>query len=286
MEHSGFITYIVSWLGVITGIFTLFEKASDSLKEESRVAISQWLMNVGMQGGQPKWPTLFAATFDSVFTKRHLSWSCFWRSSLASVFAVILIALLLNSLGIVTDIYETISEEGIGAVLFALLFCCIVFNIIPDYISLLETRIVINWMSKKNTFLHILVLLLLDIVATNIIFFVITFMLLSLLTLLPGFDLVMTIKKGLNMYIQGLTLSGKDKNMGIFIYSTFFTSIWVWLYAFSGLCVGIVNKSKSVLEFFKKHLAIEDRPLRSMGFVIVLIITFGYLVGGLFLLQK
>lgn len=286
MEHFGFIAYIVSWLTVITGVFTLFEKASDSLKEESKIAISQWLMNVGMEGGQPNWPTMFVATFDSVFTKRHLSWTCFWRSSLASFFAVILISLLVNALGISTVFQEIISETWLG--FFFILLVGAILNLIPDYVSLLETRVVIKLMSKKATFFRILMLLLLDLVATNVIFFVIAFIIIvNLINLFTRVAWAWETPGGaLGAYIQGLTFSGKEKDLGIFIYSTFFTSIWVWLYAFSGFFVGIISKSKSVLDFFKKHLAIEDRPLRSMAFVIVLIITFGYLVGGLFLLQK
>ena len=79
---------------------------------------------------------------------------------------------------------------------------------------------------------------------------------------------------------QGLTFSGFLAFVGIFIYSTFLTSVWVWLYALSGFLVKGIAASRKGLHFLKRHLNLEEHPLRSMGFVLMFLVTAGYVVWG------
>ena len=65
---------------------------------------------------------------------------------------------------------------------------------------------------------------------------------------------------------------------GIFFYSTFFTSVWVWLYAGAG---GLLRLAASLGITFRRmrwFLDIENKPLRSLGMVSIVLITLGYLV--------
>ena len=277
MENLGLVSLIISWLTVITGIFTLFEKASDSLKEESKAAISGWLKNIKIKGFRHNWPSMFASTFDSVFTQHHVSWACFLRSSLASVLALIIVTSLVVSFEMSTDLQNRFSEDSFWQVSSVILFGGVILNVIPDYVSLLESRIIINWMGNNSRWFRNLIFLTLDIILTGIIFFLV-YACFTLLVLDYSLD------KTVTSFISSLTFSGIDSEAGIFIYTTYFTSLWVWLYALSGFFLGFLNKSNLVLEFFKKHLEIEERPLRSMGFVLVVIISLAYLVGCLFLL--
>ena len=79
---------------------------------------------------------------------------------------------------------------------------------------------------------------------------------------------------------QGLTFSGTESFLGIFIYSTFLTSVWLWLYALSGFLVKAFARSRKGLHFLQKHLNVEEHPLRSMGFVLMLLVTVVYVVWG------
>ncbi|MCZ6733371.1 MAG: hypothetical protein O7B27_12645, partial [Gammaproteobacteria bacterium] len=63
---------------------------------------------------------------------------------------------------------------------------------------------------------------------------------------------------------------------GIFLYSTFFTSVWVWLYVFSGIALRLVYRAKRIQTFVDKHLDVATRPLSVMGVVLIVVFTITY----------
>ena len=72
--------------------------------------------------------------------------------------------------------------------------------------------------------------------------------------------------------------------LGVYFYSTFFTSIWVWLYALSGFLVKLLRRVFGGITFLKERVFnIEEKPLRSLGYVSVLIVTLIYIVTPLLL---
>ena len=70
-----------------------------------------------------------------------------------------------------------------------------------------------------------------------------------------------------------------NSTLGIFFYSTFFTSVWVWLYAFSGLVVKLAGYLGIGFNRLKWFLDIENKPLHSLGIISMLLVTLLYLVG-------
>lgn len=60
----------------------------------------------------------------------------------------------------------------------------------------------------------------------------------------------------------------------VFFLSTFFTSIWVWLYGISALLIRYLVSLGVNLRYL--FLDIDDKPLRSLGIVSVLIVTFAF----------
>ncbi len=58
-----------------------------------------------------------------------------------------------------------------------------------------------------------------------------------------------------------------------FFYSTFFTSIWAWLYAVSRFVLEIISRTQRGLSFLQDKLDVDKKPFRAMGFTLVLIIT-------------
>lgn len=65
---------------------------------------------------------------------------------------------------------------------------------------------------------------------------------------------------------------------GIFFYSTFFTAVWVWLYAGAGGLLRLAAALGFTLHRLCGVLDIERKPLRSLGMVCIVLITFGYLI--------
>jgi len=75
-----------------------------------------------------------------------------------------------------------------------------------------------------------------------------------------------------------LTVRISGPPWGIFFYSTFFTSVWVWLYALAGGLLKLAQALGVAWRGLRWLLDIEQKPLRSMGLVANLLITLVYLV--------
>jgi len=264
-----FLDYASGWatiIGIVLGFFVLLEEV---VQPEVKVEISKWLHNLQIEGLLSNWPAQFAALFDSIFGKRHLSWRCFVRSCIASLVSVVLAVFLF-----VLFLRIKIDKELLGLTPFVL-FLAVIFNFIPDYLSLLESRYVIQWMSKHNSTIRILILIVFDLIATAIIWFVSAIIVLNV------------INYAINLY------AGKDVERVLYSFmffvstaivifpllcSAFFTSIWVWLYGTAGLVVKSVNKIGFCANLVKTFLNIEKRPLSSIGIVACMLISLGFLI--------
>ncbi|MDH3688377.1 MAG: hypothetical protein OEU36_02690 [Gammaproteobacteria bacterium] len=64
--------------------------------------------------------------------------------------------------------------------------------------------------------------------------------------------------------------------LGIFLYSTFFTSVWVWLYAFAGIAVRLVYRARGTQAFLDTHMNVATRPLSVMCGVLIVLFTIAY----------
>ncbi len=137
---TAFITYI----GICGFVWALFVRLEPLLKKDARDQIANWVSGSKHGDADNRWPATFGVVFDRVFTEKHLSWGCFWRSCVASLLAVVLMTAILfvvNS-GVRNQLLgdpQWIVVIGIGAG---------IINLLPDYLSLLETRFVLRWMAK------------------------------------------------------------------------------------------------------------------------------------------
>ena len=70
-------------------VWKFFERVEAVLTDDTKLEIAGWLR--GVRAGDQisrkfrTWPTVFVTVFDSVFTSRPLSWTCFWRSCLCNL---------------------------------------------------------------------------------------------------------------------------------------------------------------------------------------------------------
>jgi len=262
---------IASWLSIVGGIYGLFSKAEDVIIEKSKTAISNWLKNLDFTSELPNVPALFAETFDSIFTKKHFSDECILRSCVASLISVLMLFLISTMLFNLRDFFLELDVFW-GAIGF--ISASFFFNFIPDYLSLLETRTLIKLARKTHSATIIIILLLVDLLLTFIIF-TINYFIISTISDKP-FDPI--------IFSDILRAIQFDHYLSIFLYSTFFTSVWLWLYAISGFIIKLISSTRKGLRFFQRHLDIDNKPLRSMAFVLITLITLTYFIIALFLL--
>lgn len=104
--------------------------------------------------------------FDRVFGKKHLSWRCFTKSGLAS-YAMVCVVVLFSGGPIRPYMLLASIEYGFFA------------NVIPDYVSPLESRYVLRFMSRTESGFRWLRLVILDLILTSLIALVATHVILS-----------------------------------------------------------------------------------------------------------
>ncbi len=257
-------------------VWVVFVRLEPLLKKDTRNKIASWLRGSKHRDADNRWPATFGVVFDRVFTEKHLSWGCFWRSCVASLLAVVLMAAILivvNS-SVRDELWgdPEISFIGHFEIILVIGILAGILNLFPDYLSLLETRFVLRWMAKGGAgAFKLFVWLIFDAVVTMGIF---TMAMLAY-GLFIGEDpvgVMQAIVSGL-LSIFGLQ---EETIVGIWLYSTFFTSVWVWLYAFSGIAVRLVYRAKSIQTFVDKHLDVATRPLSVMGAVLIVSFTIVY----------
>ena len=144
-----------------------------------------------------------------------------------------------------------------------------VLNLIPDYISLLETRWMIGVMSRRPSFLKTITILAVDFALTAAIGLA-AFLVLDRIHYLFILDLPMaTLPQALSVFLPTLRFWTDDGvYQVVYFYSTFLTSAWIWLFAAGGAIIKGVQKVVSL-----RILDINEKPLRSIGFVCNLVIT-------------
>jgi hypothetical protein len=174
-----------------------------------RQDLTDWL-----QGKRDKvWVENFCNLFDTLFGPRHLSWRRLWRSALASVLAVgVLYVLFAHVLGV-------LGTRALGRLdLWQALGALVMVNIVADYVSLIETRWLLERFRRVRGVAGQAALLLADLVFTGAIVF--------LLLAAYGYLVLGAIPRPIEVLALFSVYS-------IFFYSTFLTSVWAWLYCVS-----------------------------------------------------
>ncbi len=286
------VVYIAAWLGLIGGVWGIFERAETVIKDDLRRQISTWLKSDFSEKIDSDLPSMFINIFDNIFGKKHLSFKCFFRSCIVSIIAVIIMSFIFQA---VTHFYSpSVFKELYSGILLIILWIFILFfgailNFIPDYLSLLETRLVINKMRGKHFFSQINFLFI-DILLTIAIFFCSALILLSTFTTIRIKDffsikfimlLCLTVKDLILFWNESSILPSGIlllTLLPIFLYSTFFTSVWVWLYFGSSMIVKLLRFIGLSINRIGFVFDVDEKPLRSLGFVCIIGITIIFII--------
>ena len=278
MEHGslGVLAYLGAWFTTIGGVWFLFEKADETLAPEVRDRLGAWLEGVTAGDGVRQWPEHFITLFDRVFGRKHLSSACFKRSAVATFMTTWIIG------GCWIGLHP---PESFGTAALALLLVTmagLLLSLIPDYLSLLETRFVLGRLSRGGSALAWLAL---DAVATVLLAGSMWVVLIGLNEgvhrMLPALQqLAMfqaTISVGNTMTETGeIASSLYEMPMAPFFYATFFTSAWLWMFAGASLMVRVVTSVLDKAARLRGLVDVRRKPGRSLGLAAVILVTLGY----------
>lgn len=65
---------------------------------------------------------------------------------------------------------------------------------------------------------------------------------------------------------------------GVWLYSTLFTSSWLWIYVLSSRVLLLGQRTGGAWEWFRQHIAIDTRPFAAIGLIGMIILTVVYLI--------
>jgi hypothetical protein len=295
-QHTSELFLTVAYgAAIYYGIQKLFKDLEEKLSDDTRLSIAVWLLDAKVERLIEPWPRTVARVFDQVFGKRHISWQCFKRSCLASLVAVTAVAVYVGT-GILAHWPTAQPVAGQGQAhsdvtttaflivgLFAALTVSFFFgNVIPDFISLLETRFILHRMQLTASVPMQALLLGVDFVITAGLASVAVYMGLlffALIAYLPSAVARDPIIRGVLQMLGTLFfVVAYVFNRYLWFYPAFLTSIWTWLYVVSGLLVRTARKLDFVLATSNRFMDVEHQPLQSIGLVAATICTLLYWV--------
>lgn len=284
---------LVACSAVVGFVVVLFLLGDRWLARDSRRELGNWLIDdARAEARVDALPRAFIEWFDALFGVRKIAvprWlgseiplPNFWRSALASFLALVaaLVVWLANKGALARP------DDAVGDNTWLLLFmygsATVLTNIIPDYLSLVESRWVLGRMTTTRSLAGKFGWLGLDVIATSAIVFgflwVSGWLLLPLVPPEHGYTVGCLSRENydfmrmVDIAIAGLTFSTPPGTLnydvsGIYIYSSFFTSFWVWLYLGSGLLVRAAQFVPGLREFLRRACKVQDYPLRVLAVV-------------------
>jgi len=253
--------HLAAALAIFYGVQKLFVNVEEKLSDDTKFEIALWLVDVNALRRTTNWPSNFAQLFDRVFGHRHLTIKCFARSALIS-----LVLFLLSWLWIVTVMRHSLKlEEALATTLYMMMWGMAV-TVVPDYVSLLETRAVLHVMTKTNRVGYWAVLLLLDFVTTAFIAALATGygVGLAFCLVFAKWDLLHAIAMLTRGSSPALAVFN-DVFFSPFFYIAFATSVWLWLYVAAGLLVKFAARFDRTLAWLSRRCDIERKPLQVLG---------------------
>ena len=219
------------------GFFAWFGEHHLPRKSNVRDNLALWLMGAY---DRETWTKQFISFFETVFGDRHFSLRCIIVSATASITTVMLLYILF---GPILGLLDTQILDG--KPFLEVLALGIAINLMADYISLGETRLILKYFQNVHSSMLQFLILLGDFFFSGaIIFITICFW-----QYVTGNDLI-----GIGEIVGAFTV------YSIFFYSTFLTSAWAWLYWLSTSIMRIFSRN---LQF----LNIEERPFRQLGLI-------------------
>lgn len=266
-EISRFFSYSGACFATLAGVWALFDRAEVTATDADKRALGMWLREVHPFSASSDWAAGFADIFDKVFGRKHFSPTCFLRSALASLVAGIILTLIWFTVR--PGDLLSIARDGLlvfGIIVYGAAFVTI--NVVFDYLSLYETRKLLGLVQNRRGWRMFILVLIVDIVLTFVIFEI---GLLSFAFLFRGPESWMARFRDLNaiLWQDGLALDSRGAsglNLGIFFYSMYFTSAWLWLYCLATLALLLVRRLDRVWGWFTNTRDLERQPYRSLGF--------------------
>jgi hypothetical protein len=250
-----------------------------------------------IEHGRAAWILLFSFTFDWAFGSELFSWRRVARSWAISSIVVIVVTLMWGVIrpGQFFALFDR-ADHDLKTVFAGVVFSAYLFNLIPDYISAVQTQYFVRVArDNKLNVLQTVGILIADIACKTVIF-----MIFYCVAVMMLFGLLYTWFKDIREVWDALAFANLEAitwflrygpnlsvekpgnpSIGIFYYSTFFPSVWLWLLIVSlgsfralNWAVPAFFQTTSFAQWFIKRG--DERPFEAIGLIagaIVFVVT-------------
>lgn len=251
-------------LGCAAGVYKFLDWCDGNLRPESKRELTSWLTN--HSSNLPA--NVFASLIDRIFGPKVWSAGFVLGSCATGLLALSLVLLLyIRSTAFRPDIIDdVIPLFGLYAVA----------SLGPTYASLIISRSIVRSIAAHTTKARTAGLVCLDFLL-KIALGTITIYLGSLVLNIQSAQAWSEAWKAVTSFYghEHSLIPFTDRNgttYGLLYYPIFFTSIWIWLYALSGVLTKLVTRIDPLYRVLISHLDVDNHPLRSAGLVLALLI--------------
>ena len=149
---GGLEAYVFGWGAATAALWFLFDRAETAISAQSRMQVASWLLEADWHSSLGAIPARFAELFDRVFGENHLSWRCFYRSSVASVLAAVFVVVLLLSTSWLSEVPDP------GKVMAAWAATAVfVIVVLVEKVTLMKTSIIHVTRWSQSMLLHVII---------------------------------------------------------------------------------------------------------------------------------
>jgi len=164
------LVYLAGWGTIMGAVYWFFHVLGEIASQPLRERVSRWIGGEDLSGISRSWPDTFVNLFDALFGNL-LSFRGLIRSVLASGICIVLVAIfafVLRPNEIALWLAATFELGGRWWIaVMALIMIPAIFNGLPDYLSLIETRWILGMLKRNQRLRNVLVLLVVDWVLTS-----------------------------------------------------------------------------------------------------------------------
>lgn len=290
-------TALATYISICGVIWVIFTRTELLLNGDGKALIYKWINTPNYTSILSSWSPSFIHLFDSIFGKNHLSFKCFVRSSIASISFVILLGIIwylkipdqvslsfgpsnqwgyertsvFTHYGILFEGGELFSQQFFP--LITILLYPLVFNLVPDYLSLLQTRFLIKLLPGSSVAKTILYLVI-DFILTMAITMAALYFMTAIAIFLVGKTHLSVNGIYWNQFTRALSLFSDNPKpyqtiLGVYLYTSLLTSVWIWLYILGGILNIYLRKIDAMHRFIKRYFTIAQHPLTSIGWLLI-----------------
>jgi hypothetical protein len=292
---------ILAYTLIVAAVAALFVAGDRLLSDSGRSALSHFVLGDHEADRRAEnLPGVFLDWFDRLLGVRwvrigpaRLPLPRLWRSLVASSVALLFAAFVwVAKKGFVDSGDATaITSHSEMTTMLVLMYGtgAVVSNLLPDYLSLVQSRWVLERMRRTRSFVAQLAWLAADLVATGATVFVVLWLTARwLMPLVPvqyehlvgclNNDTV-SMAQFWEIFVGGLTFSSPVGTQnydaaGIYIFSSFFTSFWVWLFFASALLIRVAVFVPGLRRFLRDACRVPAMPLRAVSVAAVIVAAF------------